>query len=57
METRRTIKVGVKAWRQAEGVMLDRNISRKLKEKDPSYCSIGKYGLETVEQQQRRIKE
>ena len=33
VEVRRRIQAGANAWRKVEGVMLDRNISKKLKGK------------------------
>ena len=55
----RIIKVGVNEWRKVEGVMIDGNSSRSLKEKVLSYCVVPAsiHGLETVEQQKRRINE
>ena len=50
-EVRRSIQVGVNAWRRMEGVMADRKISRKLKGKVLRSCVTPAclYGLETVE--------
>ena len=56
-DVRRLTKAGANAWRKVEGVMLDRNISKKLKGEVLRTCITQAclYGLETValtEQQQ-----
>ena len=40
VEVRRRIQAGANAWRNLEGVMVDRNISRKLKGKVLDYCVV-----------------
>ena len=40
MEVRRRIQAGANAWRNVEGVMVDRKISRKLKRKVPDSCVV-----------------
>ena len=47
---RRRIQAGVNAWRNVEGVMLERNVSIMLKGKVLSECVALAclYGLETV---------
>ena len=40
-EVQRRIKVGANAWWWVEGVMADRKISRKLKEKVLMLCNTG----------------
>ena len=37
VEVRRRIQAGANAWRNVEGVMVDRKISRKLKGKCPGF--------------------
>ena len=58
VEVRRWIQAGANVWRKVEGVMLDINISKKLKGKVLRACVTPAclYGLETValtEQQQK----
>ena len=50
VEVRRRIQAGANAWRNVEGVMVDRKISRKLKGKvlDPRVVPASTYGLETL---------
>ena len=50
VEVRRRIQAGANAWRNVEGVMVGRNISRKLKAKVLDYCVVpgSPYGLETL---------
>ena len=50
VEVRRRIQAGANAWINAEGVMVDRKISRKLKGKVLDYCVVpaSTYGLETL---------
>ena len=50
VEVRRRIQAGVIAWRNVEGVMVDRMISRKLKGKVLDSCVVpaSTYGLETL---------
>ena len=50
VEVRRRIQAGANAWRNVEGVMVDRNISRKLKGKVLNSCVMlaSTYGLETL---------
>ena len=50
VEMRSRIQAGVNAWRNVEGVMMDRKISRKLKGKVLDYCVVpaSTYGLETL---------
>ena len=50
VEVRRRIQAGAKAWRNVEGVMVDRKISRKLKGKVLDSCVVpaSTYGLETL---------
>ena len=51
VEVRRRIQAGANAWRNVEGVMMDRKISRKLKGKVLDSCvvpAICTYGLETL---------
>ena len=60
-EVRRRTQAGANAWRKLEGVMLDRQISKKLKGKVPRACVAPAclYGLETValtEQQQQKLQ-
>ena len=40
VEVRRRIQAGANAWRNVEGVMMDRNISRKLKGKVLDSCVV-----------------
>ena len=42
VEVRRRIQAGANAWRNVEGVMVDRTISSKLKGKvlDPVWCQL-----------------
>ncbi len=40
VEVRRRIQAGANAWRSVEGVMVDRNISRKLKWKVLDSCVV-----------------
>ena len=60
-EVRRRIQAGANAWRKVEGVMVDRNISKKVKGKVLTTCVIPAciYGLETValtEEQTQRLQ-
>ncbi len=50
VEVRRRIQAGANAWRNVDGVMVDRNISRKLKGKVLYSCVVpaNTYGLETL---------
>ena len=50
VEVRRRIQAGANAWRNVEGVMMDRKISRKLKGKVLDSCVMpaSTYGLETL---------
>ena len=50
VEVRRRIQAGANAWRNVEGVMVDRKISRKLKGKVLDSCVVpaSTYGLETL---------
>ena len=50
VEVRRRIQAGANAWRNVEGVMVDRKISRKLKGKFLDSCVVpaSTYGLETL---------
>ena len=50
VEVRRRIKAGADAWINVEGVMVDRNISRKLKGMVLDSCVVTAsiYGLETL---------
>ena len=50
VEMRRKIQAGANAWRNVEGVMVDRKISRKLKGKVLDSCVVpaSTYGLETL---------
>ena len=50
VEVRRRIQAGANAWRNVEGVMMDRKISRKLKRKVLDSCVVpaSTYGLETL---------
>ena len=50
VEVRRRIQAGANAWRNVEGVMVDRNISKKLKGKVLDSCVVPAsiYGLETL---------
>ena len=50
VELRRRIQAGANAWRNVEGVMVDRNISRKLKGKvlDSRILPSSTYRLETL---------
>ena len=50
VEVRRRIQAGANAWRNVEGVLVDRNISRKLKGKVLDSCVVpaSTYGLETL---------
>ena len=59
-EVRRRVQVGVNAWRQVEGVMSDKHISKKLKGKVLGACVTPAmmYGLETLpvsEKHQHRL--
>ena len=49
-EVRRRVQAGANAWRQVEGVMSDRHISKKLKGKVLGACVTPAmlYGLETL---------
>ena len=49
MDVRRRIQAGANAWRNVEGVMMDRNISRKLKGEVLDSCVVpaSTYGMET----------
>ena len=51
VEVRRRIQAGANAWRNVEGVMVDRKISRKLKGKVLYSCVVpdSTYGLETLD--------
>ena len=60
-EVRHRTQAGANAWRKVEGVILDRQISKKLKGKVLRTCvSLAcMYGLETLaltEQQQQRLQ-
>ena len=60
IDARCRIQVGANAWRKV-GIMLDRTISKKLKEEVPRACITPAclYGLETValtEQQQQKLQ-
>ena len=50
VEVRRRIQAGANAWRNVEGVMMDRKISRKLKGKVLDSCVVpaSTYGLERL---------
>ena len=50
VEVRRRIQAGANAWRNVEGVMMDRKISRKLKGEVLDSCVVpaSTYGLETL---------
>ena len=50
VDVRHRIQAGANAWRNVEGVMVDRKISRKLKGKvlDPCVAPASTYGLETL---------
>ena len=50
VEVRRRIQAGANAWRNVEGVMVDRKISRKLKGEVLDSCVVpaSAYGLETL---------
>ena len=50
IEVRRRVQAGANAWRQVEGVMSDRHISKKLKGKVLGACVTPAmlYGLETL---------
>ena len=50
VEVRRRIQAGANAWRNVEGVMVDRQISRKLKGKVLDSCVVpaSTYGLEIL---------
>ena len=50
VEVRRRIQAGANAWRNVEGVMMDRKISRKLKGKVLNSCVVpaSTYGLDTL---------
>ena len=50
VEVRRRMQAGANAWRNLEGVMMDRTISRKLKGKVLDSCVVpaSTYGLETL---------
>ena len=50
VEVRRRIQAGANAWRNVEGVIMDRQISRKLKGKVLDSCVVpaSTYGLETL---------
>ena len=61
VEVRRRTQAGANAWRKVEGVLLDRNISKKLKGRVLRVCVTPArlYGLETValtEQQQQKLQ-
>ena len=49
-EVRRRIQAGANVWRNVEGVMVDREISRKMKGKFLDFCVVpaSTYGLETL---------
>ena len=58
---RRRVQAGTNAWRQVEGVMSDRHISKKLKGKElgASVTPAMLYGLETLpvsEKHQHRLQ-
>ena len=60
-EVRRRVQAGANAWRQVEGVMSDRHISKKLKGKVLGACVTPAmlYGLETLpvsEKHQHRLQ-
>ena len=50
VEVRRIIQAGASAWRNVEGVMVDRKTSRKLKGKvlDSYVVPASTYGLDTL---------
>ena len=50
VEVRRRIQAGANSWRNVEGVVMDRTISRKLKEEVLDSCMVpaSTYGLETL---------
>ena len=50
VEVRRRIQAGANAWRNVEGVMVDRKISRKLKGMVLDSCVVpaSTYGLEML---------
>ena len=48
VEVQRRIQTGANAWRNVEGVMVDRKISRKLKVVDSCVVPASTYGLETL---------
>ena len=50
VDVRHSIQAGANAWRNVEGVMVDRNISRKLKGKVLDSCVVpaSTYGSETL---------
>ena len=50
VEVRRRIQAGANAWRNVEGVMMDRKITRKLKGKVLDSCVVpgSTYVLETL---------
>ena len=61
MKVRRRIQAGANAWRNVEGVMTDRNISRKLKRNilDSCVAQASTYGLDTIglsELQQHKLQ-
>ena len=50
MEVRRRIQAGANAWRNVEGIMVERKISRKLKGKVLDSCVVpaSTYSMETL---------
>ena len=48
VDVRRRIQAGAKAWRNVEGVMLDRNIFKTLKVLSARVTPACRYGVETV---------
>ena len=50
VEVRRRIQSGANAWRNVEGVMMDRKISRKMKGRSwiPACCQLVHNGLDTL---------
>ena len=56
MEVRRRVQAGANAWRNVEGVMMDRKMSRKLKRKvlDSGIVPASTYGLPLSELQQHQ---
>ena len=61
VEVRRRIQTGANAWRHVEGVMMDRKISSKLKEKALDSCVVpastnGSETLVLYELQQHKLQ-